>query len=117
MNALNEGLRAPKYQQILEQMKGDILTGVYDRFLDREGCRCGDAAVRVVAFHVARRTFDQWLVIEHVRRLRAFLQRIDFGDDGDHRFTATPFGPDIGGHAGAATGASRPADSPLVERL
>src|SRR6516162_2174622 len=29
MNALNEALRAPKYQQILEQIKGDILTGRY----------------------------------------------------------------------------------------
>src|SRR6516162_6128722 len=29
MNALNEALRVPKYQQILEQMKGDILTGRY----------------------------------------------------------------------------------------
>jgi len=29
MNALNEALRTPKYQQILEQMKGDILTGRY----------------------------------------------------------------------------------------
>src|SRR4030081_3471166 len=56
----------------------------------------------VVALHVAGRTRHQRLAGEFERRLRARRKRVDLGHDRDLGPAGAPFGPQVGGHPGAA---------------
>src|SRR5262249_43233870 len=72
------------------------------RALDRVGRADRDASVSVVAFHMARRPLNERLPRDVARRLRAFGQRVDLGNDGDNGLPFAPFRPHVGRHAGAA---------------
>ncbi len=72
------------------------------RLLDRKRRHRRDAAVGIVALHMAGAILHQRLALVGARRLRAAGQGIHLGDDGDLGPAAAVFGPKIGRHAGAA---------------
>src|SRR6516164_8843459 len=72
MNALNEALRVPKYQQILEQMKGDILTGRY-----KVGEKLPSEAALVKKFATSRITVGR--ALRELRQLGLIERRAGSG--------------------------------------
>jgi GntR family transcriptional regulator, arabinose operon transcriptional repressor len=72
MNALDEALRAPKYRQILEQMKGDILTGRY-----KAGEKLPSEAALVKKFATSRITVGR--ALRELRQLGLIERRAGSG--------------------------------------
>ena len=72
MNAFNEALRAPKYQQILEQMKSDILTGRY-----KVGEKLPSEAALVKKFATSRITVGR--ALRELRQLGLIERRAGSG--------------------------------------
>ena len=72
MNALTDALRAPKYQQILEQMKGDILIGRY-----KVGEKLPSEAALVKKFATSRITVGR--ALRELRQLGLIERRAGSG--------------------------------------